>query len=36
MIKGIILEKKKNLEKLNYQNSWINVNEKILKILNEN
>ena len=34
--KKVLLEKKKNLEKLNYQNSWINVNQKILKILNEN
>ncbi len=32
----VLLEKKKNLEKLNYQNSWTNVNQKILKILNEN
>ena len=30
------LNKKENLKKLNYQNSWINVNQKILKILNEN
>ena len=30
------LKKKKNLRKLNYQNTWINVNQKILKSLNEN
>tara|TARA_B100000989_G_scaffold268217_1_gene222780 strand:- start:268 stop:1344 length:1077 start_codon:yes stop_codon:yes gene_type:complete len=30
------LLKKENLKKLNYQNSWISVNQKILKILNEN
>ena len=30
------LYKKENLKKLNYQNSWINANQKILKILNEN
>ena len=30
------LEKKNNLKKLNYQNTWINVNQKILKSLNEN
>jgi UDP-N-acetylglucosamine:LPS N-acetylglucosamine transferase len=29
-------KKKENLKKLNYQNTWINVNQKILKILNEN
>lgn len=30
------LKKKQNLKKLNYQNSWINVNQKILKAINEN
>ena len=30
------LEKKENLKKLNYQNTWINVNQKILSVLNEN
>ena len=30
------LKKKENLKKLNYQNTWINVNQKILRILNEN
>ena len=30
------LKKKENLKKLNYQNSWINVNQKILKSINEN
>ena len=41
-LKGILndksnyLRKKENLKKLNYQNSWINVNQKILKIINEN
>ena len=28
--------KKENLKKLNYQNTWINVNQKILKVINEN
>ena len=30
------LTKKINLEKLNYQNTWNNVNQKLLKIFNEN
>ena len=30
------ITKKKNLLKLNYQNTWNNVNQKILKIINEN
>ena len=30
------LTKKINLEKLNYQNTWNNVNQKLLEILNEN
>tara|TARA_B100001093_G_scaffold278107_1_gene265827 strand:- start:10582 stop:11652 length:1071 start_codon:yes stop_codon:yes gene_type:complete len=30
------LIKKNNLEKLNYQNTWNNVNQDLLKILNEN
>ncbi len=34
--KDKLLEKKKRLEKLNYQNNWINVNQKILENLNEN
>ncbi len=29
-------EKKENLKKLNYQNTWINVNQKILGNINEN
>ena len=29
-------EKKDNLKKLNYQNTWINVNQKILRVINEN
>ncbi len=42
MIKEIIQnrsnlnKKKENLSNLNYQNTWINVNQKILKNLNEN
>ena len=28
--------KKENLKKLNFQNTWINVNQKILKVINEN
>ncbi len=30
------LKKKENLKKLNYQNTWINVNQKILEIIDEN
>jgi len=30
------LNKKDSLKKLNYQNTWINVNQKILNIINEN
>ena len=30
------MKKKENLKKLNYQNTWINVNQKILNIINEN
>tara|TARA_B100000900_G_scaffold355497_1_gene324765 strand:- start:203 stop:1270 length:1068 start_codon:yes stop_codon:yes gene_type:complete len=30
------MKKKNNLEKLNYQNTWNNVNQNLLKILNEN
>ncbi len=29
-------KKKENLKKINYQNTWINVNQKILRIINEN
>ena len=42
ILRGIIenktdfLKKKENLKKLNYQNSWINVNQKILESINEN
>ena len=31
-----LMKKKENLKKLNYQNTWINVNQKILNITNEN
>ena len=34
--KGEYLKRRENLEKLNYQNSWINVNQKILSIVYEN
>ena len=34
--KSDYLKKKENLKKLNYQNSWINVNQKIIKTINEN
>ena len=34
--KSDYIKKKENLEKLNYQNTWISVNQKILKIINEN
>ena len=30
------LQKKENLKKINYQNTWINVNQKILNNINEN
>jgi UDP-N-acetylglucosamine--N-acetylmuramyl-(pentapeptide) pyrophosphoryl-undecaprenol N-acetylglucosamine transferase len=30
------LQKKENLKKLNYQNTWNNVNQKILEVINEN
>ena len=33
---GDFQKKKENLKKLNYQNTWINVNQKILRIINEN
>ena len=29
-------KKKENLKKLNYQNTWINVNQKIIRVINEN
>ena len=32
--KSNYLKKKENLKKLNYQNTWINVNQKILKAIN--
>ena len=34
--KSDFIKKKENLKKLNYQNTWINVNEKILRTINEN
>ena len=34
--KSDFLIKKENLKKLNYQNTWINVNQKILRTINEN
>ena len=34
--KDEILTKKNNLEKLNYQNTWNNVNQNLLNIINEN
>jgi len=34
--KSDYLKKKENLKKINYQNNWININQKILKIINEN
>ena len=30
------INKKKNLKKLNYKNSWNDVNQKLKKIINEN
>jgi len=35
-LKMSLLKKKENLKKLNYKNSWINVNQKIIKTINEN
>tara|TARA_B100001057_G_scaffold429129_1_gene455046 strand:- start:2535 stop:3599 length:1065 start_codon:yes stop_codon:yes gene_type:complete len=32
----VYLKKKENLKRLNYQNTWINVNQKILKVIYEN
>ena len=34
--KSDYLKKKQNLKKINYQNTWINVNQNILKNINEN
>ncbi len=34
--KSDLLKKKENLKKLNYQNTWISVNQKILENINEN
>ena len=34
--KSDYINKKENLKKLNYQNTWINVNQKILRSINEN
>ena len=34
--KSDYLKKKENLKKFNYQNTWINVNQKILRNINEN
>jgi UDP-N-acetylglucosamine--N-acetylmuramyl-(pentapeptide) pyrophosphoryl-undecaprenol N-acetylglucosamine transferase len=34
--KSDYLNKKENLKKLNFQNTWINVNQKILRAINEN
>ncbi len=34
--KSDFIKKKENLKKLNFQNTWINVNQKIKKVLNEN
>ena len=34
--KDNFFKKKKNLENLNYQNTWNNVNQKLLKIIDEN
>ncbi len=34
--KSDLMKKKENLKKLNYQNTWINVNQKLLNIINEN
>ena len=34
--KSELIKKKDNLKKMNYQNTWINVNQKILEIIYEN
>ena len=30
------LDKKKNMENFNYQNTWNNINQKIISVINEN
>ena len=30
------MKKKKNLDNLNYENNWNNVNQKLIEIINEN
>ena len=34
--KDNFIKKKNNLENLNYQNTWNNVNQNLLNIINEN
>ena len=34
--KSDLIDKKSNLEKLNFENSWNDVNQKLQKIINEN
>ena len=34
--KDDFFKKKKNLENLNYQNTWNSVNQNLLKVINEN
>ena len=34
--KSDFIKKKENLKRINYQNTWINVNQKILRTINEN
>ena len=35
-LKDEYLDKKNNMRNFNYQNTWININEKIINIINEN
>ena len=32
----ILLNKKKNMKKFSYQNTWNNINQKLISIINEN
>ncbi len=34
--KSELIKKKESLKKINYQNTWINVNQKIVRVINEN
>jgi UDP-N-acetylglucosamine--N-acetylmuramyl-(pentapeptide) pyrophosphoryl-undecaprenol N-acetylglucosamine transferase len=34
--KSALFDKKSNLKKLNYNNSWLNINQKLLRVIDEN